>query len=129
VDHSGLGAASRMSSADMIRALIAARRTVELKPLLKDIPMRDASRKIIKDHPAKVVAKTGTLNFVSGLAGFIDAPDGTEMAFAIFSANHELRDALTRDQRERPPGGRAWNTRARVLQQDLLDRWSVLYGT
>jgi D-alanyl-D-alanine carboxypeptidase/D-alanyl-D-alanine-endopeptidase (penicillin-binding protein 4) len=129
VDHSGLGHTSRMTSGDMITALIAARRTVGLKPLLKELPMRDSSRKVIADHPVKVRAKTGTLNFVSGLAGFIDAPDGTEMAFAIFSAEMDRRASLTKAQRERPDGARGWNRRAKILQQDLIDRWSVLYGT
>ncbi|SPF78261.1 D-alanyl-D-alanine carboxypeptidase DacB [Pseudoprimorskyibacter insulae] len=129
VDHSGLGAASRMSSADMIAVLVAARAGLGLKPLLKETPMRDEQRRAIEDHPVTVRAKTGTLNFVSGLAGYLDAPDGTELAFAIFSANLDLRNALTKEERERPPGGREWNRRARILQQDLLDRWGVLYGT
>jgi D-alanyl-D-alanine carboxypeptidase/D-alanyl-D-alanine-endopeptidase (penicillin-binding protein 4) len=129
VDHSGLGVASRMSGADMIAVLLAARHSVDLKPILKEIPMRDSQRRVIEDHPVKVYAKTGTLNFVSGLAGYIDNPDGTELAFAIFSSDLERRSALTIDERERPPGGREWNRRARILQQGLLDRWSVLYGT
>lgn len=129
VDHSGLGAASRMSGADMVSALVAARKSVGLKDLLKDIPMRDRKRKILKESLTKVQAKTGTLNFVSSLAGFIDAPDGTEMAFAIFTADLPLRNGLKKEERERPPGARRWNGRSKVLQQDLIDRWSLLYGT
>ncbi|MEC3862063.1 D-alanyl-D-alanine carboxypeptidase/D-alanyl-D-alanine-endopeptidase [Mesobacterium sp. TK19101] len=129
VDHSGLGDASRMTATDMTTALISAHRRMGIKAILKDIPMRDAKRKVIKDHPVKVHAKTGTLNFVSGLAGFIDATDGTEMAFAIFCADIPRRNKLTLAERERPDGAKGWNTRAKVLQQDLIDRWSVLYGS
>lgn len=127
-DHSGLGGDSRISAQDMVAGLLAARKSLELKALLKDHPLRDEQRRIIEDHPLAVSAKTGTLNFVSGLGGFIDLPDGTELVFAVFSADLDRRDALSRAERERPPGGRAYNTRARMLQQDLIVRWGILYN-
>ena len=74
-------------------------------------------------------AKTGTLNFVSGLAGFVDTRDGRQMVFAIFCADLPRRDALSRAEMERPEGGAAWNRRAKGLQQDLIERWAVLYGS
>lgn len=127
-DHSGLGDDSRISARDMVKALIAARNAMGIKPLLRAHPMRTEDREIVKDHPVKVHAKTGTLNFVSGLGGFIDLPDGTELAFAYFSADLPRRDALSRAERERPPGGRAYNTRARKLQQRMLQRWGIVYS-
>lgn len=127
-DHSGLGDDSRLSARDMVIALIAARKSMGIKPLLKEHPMRTEDRKIIEDHPVKVYAKTGTLNFVSGLGGFIDLPDGTELAFAYFSADLPRRDALTRDERESPPGGVAYATRSRKLQERMLDRWGIVYN-
>ncbi len=128
VDHSGLGDQSRVSATHMMAALRALRADPTLKTLLKPFPMRDQQRRIIKDHPIKVVAKTGTLNFVSGLAGFVDLPDGTELVFAIFAADLEHRATLTRAERERPKGGRTWNRRAKSLQQSLIERWGILYG-
>jgi len=127
VDHSGLGDASRVSSSDMVRALIAARKTMELEPLLKPIAMRDGQRNLLKDHPVTVRAKTGTLNFVSGLAGFMVTSEGAELAFAIFAADTDRRAGLSRAERERPEGGASWNRRAKILQQALIDRWGVLY--
>ncbi|ASP20641.1 D-alanyl-D-alanine carboxypeptidase DacC [Antarctobacter heliothermus] len=127
VDHSGLGDQSRISAREMMGCLRALRMTLGIKPLLKDIPVRDDSYAVVEDHPVKVRAKTGTLNFVSGLAGFIDLPDGTELVFAIFAADIPRRDALTKAQRDRPDGGRSWNSRAKILQQGLIERWSVLY--
>ena len=129
VDHSGLGEDSRISALGMMRALSKLRLQLGLKPLLKSFPMRDDRRRVIDDHPLKVLAKTGTLNFVSGLAGFVDLPDGTEIVFAIFAADLEKRATLTEAQRENPDGGRAWNIRAKTLQQGLIERWGVLYGT
>lgn len=128
-DHSGLGDDSRISARDMVKALIAARQVMGIKPLLRAHPMRNEDRSIIENHPVKVHAKTGTLNFVSGLGGFIDLPDGTELAFACFSADMPRRDALTRAERERPPGGRTYNSRARRLQQRMLARWGIVYSS
>ncbi|MCK0149628.1 D-alanyl-D-alanine carboxypeptidase/D-alanyl-D-alanine-endopeptidase [Marivita sp. S6314] len=128
-DHSGLGDDSRLSARDMVKALIAARKVMGIKPLLKAHPLRTEDRKVIEDHPVKVHAKTGTLNFVSGLGGFVDLPDGTELAFAYFSADLPRRDALSREERERPPGGKTYNTQARKLQQRMLARWSIVYNS
>ena len=50
------------------------------------------------------------------------------MAFAIFSADPERRARLTLAEREDPPGGDAWNRRARTLQGNLLARWAQLYA-
>ncbi|MCR8547846.1 D-alanyl-D-alanine carboxypeptidase/D-alanyl-D-alanine-endopeptidase [Salipiger sp. P9] len=129
VDHSGLGDQSRISAADMAQALVQIRTRLGLKPLLKSFPMRDAQRRIIKDHPIQVHAKTGTLNFVSGLAGFADLPDGTELVFAIFCGDLDRRAGLSRAERERPEGAVAWNRRAKALQQGLIERWAVLSGS
>ncbi|MEP2642318.1 D-alanyl-D-alanine carboxypeptidase/D-alanyl-D-alanine-endopeptidase [Roseobacter sp.] len=123
VDHSGLGAASRITPQDMVRGLAAARRNATLRPILKPVTLRDAKGRPLKNHPIKVDAKTGTLNFVSGLAGYITAPNGREMVFAIFCANEDIRATITRANRERPKGARPWANRARRLQRDLLERW------
>ncbi|SMX29973.1 D-alanyl-D-alanine carboxypeptidase DacB precursor [Pelagimonas phthalicica] len=129
VDHSGLGEQSRITARDMMSALRQLRGTSELKPLLKPFKMLDAQRKVIKDHPLSVHAKTGTLNFVSGLAGYVDLPDGTELVFAIFAANLDKRANLKKSERERPPGGREWNRRAKRLQQELIERWGIVYSS
>lgn len=129
VDHSGLGDTSRVESPDMVALLVAVRERLGLLPLLKEIPMRDANRKVLKSHPATVRAKTGTLNFVSGLAGYVDTTDGKALAFAIFAADTDRRDGLEKAERERPPGAASWNARAKILQQQLIDRWYVLHAS
>ncbi|MEP1945050.1 MAG: D-alanyl-D-alanine carboxypeptidase/D-alanyl-D-alanine-endopeptidase, partial [Sulfitobacter sp.] len=118
VDHSGLGDDSRLTAQDMVTALMKAHNQ-GLREILKPIAMRDAKRKVIPDHPIKVNAKTGTLNFVSSLAGYLTGPDGKEMAFAIFAADQDVRATLTRAERERPAGGVSWNRRAKRMQQQL----------
>ncbi len=127
VDHSGLGDDSRLTVLDMARALVKVHGS-ELRPILKPFLMRDAEGKVLRDHPVQVDAKTGTLNFVSGLAGYITAEDGRDMVFAIFAADMKIRAGISRAERERPPGGRTWNRKAKRVQQALIERWDVLYG-
>jgi len=127
VDHSGLGSGSRISAADMVKALLAARRGV-LPGILREVGMRDAKGQVIKGHPVKVRAKTGTLNFVSALAGYVLPPSGRDLVFAVFCADEARRDALPMAEREQPPGGADWVRRARVLQGQLVSRWTTLYG-
>jgi serine-type D-Ala-D-Ala carboxypeptidase/endopeptidase (penicillin-binding protein 4) len=131
VDHSGLNGASRISAQDMMKTLVGARgrpNAAVLRSILRDIGMRDAAGKEIKDHPVRVLAKSGTLNFVSGLAGYIVPPKGPELAFAIFAADTARRDKLTEAEREKPEGGEAWTKRARRLQGQLINRWAGLYA-
>lgn len=128
VDHSGLGDASRLSAQDMVAALSTRLAREQLPAILKPITLRDAKGKPNSRHPLKVLAKTGTLNFASSLAGYVTTPDGRVMAFAIFTADNKKRSALSKDQRERPEGGRSWNKRSKALQQSLLERWGQLYG-
>lgn len=127
VDHSGLGEDSQLSARDMLTALIRVNGTGALKPILKTIVLRDPQGKPMRAHPIKVEAKTGTLNFVSTLAGYLRAPSGREMAFVVFSADPVRRAQITRANRERPAGGSAWNARAKQLQQGLIERWGAYH--
>lgn len=126
VDHSGLGDASRVSSHDLMTTLTTPDVYAALGPLLKPITLRGPDGKPDVDHPIKVFAKTGTLDFVSGLAGYMSAPDGQEMAFAIFAADAEARSAS--EGQEVPQGAKGWNKSAKTLQQALIERWGRLYG-
>ena len=126
-DHSGLGDASRISAADMVRFLTAERAQAQLRPIMKLIPMQDEDRQTIKDHPATVQAKTGTLNFVSSLAGYIRTASGRELAFAIFAADLDARERGKASGDERPAGSITFNTKAKRLQQVLLQRWAAVH--
>jgi D-alanyl-D-alanine carboxypeptidase/D-alanyl-D-alanine-endopeptidase (penicillin-binding protein 4) len=125
-DHSGLGDATRLSAADMVTLLNADGVDAVLKPILKTIALRDDQRRVIKDHPAQVVAKTGTLNFVSALAGYIQTASGRKLTFTIFAADLEARakGRITND--EQPIGSISYNTNAKKLQNKLLLRWAAL---
>ncbi len=128
-DHSGLGGDSRVTAAGMARVLVAAERERRgLKAILRDVGMKDDKGKVIEGHPVKVLAKSGTLNFVSGLAGHVVPPGGRELVFAIFTGDPERRDAVPVSLREEPEGAQAWTKRARRLQGQLVSRWAGAYG-
>ncbi|MFT4149413.1 MAG: D-alanyl-D-alanine carboxypeptidase [Paracoccaceae bacterium] len=126
--HSGLDGRSRSSATDMARALLAADRAgAGLRGILREIGMRDEKGKPVEDSPVRVLAKTGTLNFCSGLAGFICPPNGRDLVFAIFSADVPRREAVPPQEREQPAGLHPWLGRARGLQGRLITRWAGLY--
>ncbi|MDB5658430.1 MAG: D-alanyl-D-alanine carboxypeptidase/D-alanyl-D-alanine-endopeptidase [Cypionkella sp.] len=134
-DHSGLGPKTRISPAAMVQVMIRARadgRLSMLHDLMKtaDLPSGDgkAAAKAAKAGSAKrVAAKSGTMNFVSNLSGYVDAPGGKSLAFAIFTADVPRRQAVPVWNRESPEGDRAWVKRAHRLQGQLLNRWGAAY--
>ncbi|CAN0603942.1 unnamed protein product [Ectocarpus sp. 12 AP-2014] len=118
-DHSGLGYGSTMSAQDMAQILAANR---QIRPFLKTVNLT-----LNKGRPApkgvEIHAKTGTLNYVSSLAGFVTPTKGRPLVFAIFTADTERRDAIPPEARERPPGSRTWARRSRQLQKELIRGW------
>ena len=129
-DHSGLGSQSRITAADMMSVMLRARTTASgpmLHPLLREMGLTGPDGKELKDSAIRSHAKSGTLNFVSCLAGYVTASPDKQLAFAIFTADLPRRDALPMDQREDPQGGSAWTKRARRLQGQLIARWAGLY--
>jgi D-alanyl-D-alanine carboxypeptidase/D-alanyl-D-alanine-endopeptidase (penicillin-binding protein 4) len=128
-DHSGLGGDSRVTAAGMVRVLAQAEREGRgLKAILRDVGMKDDAGKVIEGHKVRVRAKSGTLNFVSGLAGHVVPPAGRELVFAIFTGDPARRDAVPVALREEPEGASAWTKRARRLQGQLVSRWAGAYG-
>jgi len=128
VDHSGLGDESRISAREMVRALVGSGANGNLRRVMKDIAMRDDRGRPMEDHPVQVVAKTGTLYFVSALAGFARAPSGRDLAFAIFCGDVDRRTTLDPADETRPRGARSYNARAKALQQALIERWAAVHA-
>ncbi len=86
------------------------------------------------DEPAlafRVWAKTGSMYYGRGLAGYLHAASGRKLAFALFTSDLDERrrlDALGpepgEEERER---GEAWLERARDLERALLRRWALAF--
>ena len=119
-DHSGLNGSTRITAGDMLRLLTADGAMARLSPILREITLEGPPRQAVR-------AKTGTLNFVSGLAGYFAARSGRPLAFATFTGDTDRRDALSLGERERPDGGRGWSRRSRRLQYDLIQRWALVH--
>ncbi|MBR9865184.1 MAG: D-alanyl-D-alanine carboxypeptidase/D-alanyl-D-alanine-endopeptidase [Rhodobacteraceae bacterium] len=128
VDHSGLGDDSRVNAGQMVQILARSGWNGPLRPLLKEIKLVNSKGRAAPIEGVKVLAKTGTLNFASALAGYIDTPNGQKLTFAIFTADMARRAKISRAQRERPEGGRAWRRRSQIMQQKLLRHWALEYG-
>jgi len=123
VDHSGLGAASRTTTGDLCAALLRLGPDGALRRALRDYTLRDDAGRAL---PFTVQAKTGTLNFVSALAGHIRPAGGRPLVFAILTADLDRREAIPPGQEVDPPGSRAWTGRSRAMQFDLARLWARL---
>ena len=128
VDHSGLGDASRISAKQMTQILTRTGWNGPLRPALKKIKLVNSKRRAAPIDGVTVLAKTGTLNFASALAGYIDTPSGKKLSFAIFTADMGKRAKIKKADREAPQGGKAWSRRSKAMQQKLLRRWALEYG-
>ena len=128
VDHSGLGDASRITAREMVKLLSAPGARETLIPVLKVHDLKDPEGRPMPRYPASVAAKTGTLNFVSTLAGYVRTAEGRDLAFAIFCGDLDRREAAKLVNDERPDGASYYNGRAKNLQQRLLQRWGLTYA-
>ncbi|MEO0677061.1 MAG: D-alanyl-D-alanine carboxypeptidase/D-alanyl-D-alanine-endopeptidase [Pseudomonadota bacterium] len=123
VDHSGLGDRSRVSCASLVQMQV---QQADFAPVLKSIQAKNQKGEVLPEARYSIRAKTGTLNFVNSLSGYLFAPDAEPLVFAIISADLTRRAAIPPRDRDRPEGSRSYARRARLLQQGLLARWAAL---
>jgi D-alanyl-D-alanine carboxypeptidase/D-alanyl-D-alanine-endopeptidase (penicillin-binding protein 4) len=126
MNHSGLSAESRVSARRMGEFLVAAAQgdapfgEAGLAALLPQHPIDEQNARAPRG--SRVLAKTGTMDFTRGLAGYAVAPSGRVLAFAIF-ANDLERRAATRGHDGPPPGARPWRDTATAQERALLRSW------
>ncbi|MHA1536122.1 MAG: D-alanyl-D-alanine carboxypeptidase/D-alanyl-D-alanine endopeptidase [Alphaproteobacteria bacterium] len=131
-NHSGLSLQTRMSPAQVLAILLYARtrryRQASYASLLKPYHLR---RKAAPAGRYSVRAKSGTMNFVRGRAGYITTARGGKLAFALFISDPRpgARAGKPRGKRKarRVLGRRGWMYRARKLEHDLIARWVRTY--
>jgi len=126
-NHSGLSSKSRVSPRQLVAMLQAAADPAgdpEFYRLL-----RAASWKAPNGKAVRIRAKTGTIEYGRGLAGYVDAADGRRLAFAVFFNDFERRAALDAafdpQVDNRDPKWRPWRRRALNLEESLLNGWAT----
>ncbi|TVQ54406.1 MAG: D-alanyl-D-alanine carboxypeptidase/D-alanyl-D-alanine-endopeptidase [Rhodobacteraceae bacterium] len=120
LNHSGLSGETRATPRRMAEFLRAATHA--------GLAALTPERRIDGAPPgARLRAKTGTMDFVRGLAGWIETPSGRTLVFAWFANDLERRDA-TRGMGRRPPGAIPWRDRAVELERKLIASWIARFG-
>lgn len=125
-DHSGLSAESRVTAGAMARILAGPALATDLPALLRRSTLGDRDDDRDDGPRAQIAAKSGTLNFVSNLAGYLDRQGQPPLCFATMCADPPRHKAST--GAEQPAGARGWTGRARRLQRDLLLSWAARFG-
>lgn len=127
-NHSGLSTESRVSPRRLVEVLTAVARREPAGEAARGLPERIAM--LLKDYSVAaksvdldyknldIAAKTGTMDYVRGLAGYIVTPSGRRLAFAIFS-----NDIDRRPDGEIQRIDKRWMARAREFERGLIRSW------
>ena len=124
-DHSGISGETRVTARAMAQVIASMGGRADLRGLMKHVGLQDARGKA-RDGDLRLEAKTGTLNFVSNLAGYGSLTGHGEVIFAIFIGDMARRAAT--EGQELPAGVVTWTHRAKHLQQQLVDAWVRRYA-
>lgn len=133
-NHSGLNADARMTPAQLtaiLRFAHDARYGRDQRSLMELLPTVGldgglGQRLQTPDASFAVFAKTGTMNFVSGLAGYLPTRGGRARMFAILVNDKPLRRAYDADPGRGTWGRQAggWRSRAKDLEAALIRLWT-----
>lgn len=129
-NHSGLTLDSRMTPNQVLAMLVYAHRKQygrwSYERMLKAYWLKKRARPVGR---FSVRAKSGTINFVRGQAGYIRTPTGRQLAFVFFANEVEARNGLGGRvvRKGRRIGPRGWMRRARNLEHDLIAHWVRTY--
>lgn len=127
-NHSGLSVGSRVAPSRMVALLMRAA-AAPAAPLPAHAGLPGIAAPLLKpyaiatkDDPtayagAEVRAKTGTMDRIRGLSGYVLTPRGRRIAFAVFSNEIEARG------RARAGVGAGWMRRAKGFERALIRNW------
>ncbi len=121
LNHSGLTEDTHISAAELVQILRNAQRS-GIAELLRDHPLSGPNGEKAGPPGVAVVAKTGTMNFIRGLSGYITIGSGRRFGFAILSADPSRRSPD--DGIERPAGAGTWMAKAKEQERALLWYWA-----
>lgn len=124
-DHSGMSPATRITPRAMAQVIANMGGRADLRGLMRHVGLQDAGGRAAEGD-LRLDAKTGTLNFVSNLAGYASLPGHGQVIFATFISDMARRAAT--EGQELPKGVITWTHRAKHLQQQLADTWVRRYA-
>jgi len=137
-NHSGLNAAGRASPAQVAAMLAHAHGRRYATPGGGSRSLPDllpaagwdgglGTRLETPEAALRVWAKTGTMHYASGLAGYLFTDGGRRMAFAVFVNDRAARRAYDAAEDRRAPARQGavatWRRRAKALEARLLRHW------
>ncbi len=132
-NHSGLSTVSQMTPRQMSLILeYALKRRFDgwrFDSLLTPGGTRDTLRGRFRDPDTtyRVWAKSGTMRYIKGLAGYLDAYSGRRLIFALFVHDPKLREALENDPDRFGAAARAasadWRKRSDIFEEVLVGDW------
>ncbi len=131
-NHSGLSVRSRVTPADMAQVVRRAHGSLDgFVELLPSSAWKESfdGRFAEPATALRVWAKTGTMNYASGMAGVLFAHSGRRLAFALFVTDFDRRRHYDAD-RDTPgseAAAEAWRIRAKALEEGLVTRWVLAY--
>ncbi len=120
LNHSGLSEGSFSTSEDFRRFLMQEKVQKSLLPVLKLTPIYTSKGKVSSIGNLTVRAKSGTMHYIRGLAGYICEEDKPILAFSIFSADLKKRKENSSNNFERPRGSSAWLSRAVIQERQII---------
>ncbi len=132
-NHSGLSTTSRITAKQMTVLLAYALKHRfdgwRFDSLLTPGGARDTLRGRFRapDSAYRVWAKSGTMRYIKGLAGYLDAHSGRRLIFALFVHDPVRRARLETDPARFGPAARRvsadWRERTDVFEEALVTRW------
>ena len=132
INHSGLSSLSRHTPRQLAAILTSGWRTPKQGPargldFLSLLPVRESTQ----TGRTTVRAKSGTMNYADGLAGYLTARSGRQLGFVILLTDFSRRAALDAvfDIRfaSAPPGAQKWTERAKNFESMLVETWRRRY--
>ena len=127
-NHSGLSSSARLTSAQLAAILHYGWTEGMLAGLLPGSGWSGtlARRFNSPDHAFRIWAKTGSLNYVMTLGGYLMSPSHGPAAFVIMISDENARaayDAEPRRTRESEKKARAWQRGAEKAMNTIVERW------
>lgn len=136
-NHSGLSTSSRVSPRQMT-ALLGYAKDMHFggwrfDALLAPGGARDNFRGRFRspDLAYRVWAKSGTMRYIKGLAGYLDTTSGKRLIFSIFVFDPARRYQLENDPERFSPHARrhssTWRNNVEQFEEGLIERWISAY--